>query len=103
MFLSWLSTQKEQSMAGNRMKAHSSGSTTYSTNFIPEVEVLEELNSVSAIRDLSGFRVNSLPPEDDSPSSFASMGFTANFFGTVFNQLFVNNNGNVTVNTPLSQ
>ena len=52
---------------------------------------------------LPGFNANTLGPIDDFPSSPATaLGFAANFFGTTYNNVFVNNNGNVTFNAPLS-
>lgn len=51
---------------------------------------------VAASMIVPGFNSNSLGRQDDAPSSSASLGFTANFFGTSYTSLFVNNNGNVT-------
>ena len=42
-----------------------------------------------------GFNSNTLGPTDDG-SKAASIGFNVNFFGTTYNQLHVNNNGNIT-------
>jgi hypothetical protein len=67
-----------------------------------EVEALEDRTVPSAIRDLPGFHANSLPPEDDAPSPQAQLGFTINFFGVQTNQVFVNNNGNITIGQPFS-
>lgn len=55
-----------------------------------------------AIRDLPGFRVNSLPRNDDSSSGSVPLGFDANFFGRTYRTLNVNNNGNITFQGPLS-
>jgi hypothetical protein len=44
----------------------------------------------------SGFDANDLPANDDGSSSATNIGFSVNFFGTTFNQLYVNNNGNIT-------
>src|SRR5437870_2923857 len=60
--------------------------------------------------DLSGAIVNAadctqhrIPPnDDDSTSSSVPIGFTLNFFGRSYDQLWVNNNGNVTFDGPLS-
>jgi hypothetical protein len=54
----------------------------------------------AAIR--SGFSSNTLPANDDGSTGLVSIGFDANFFGSTFNSLFVNNNGNVTFDSPLS-
>jgi hypothetical protein len=49
---------------------------------------------------VSGFDSYTLAPNDDS-SVLADIGFTANFFGSEYTQLYVNNNGNVTFGSPL--
>jgi hypothetical protein len=78
-----------------------------------ELEVLEDRWVPSAIRDLPGFHANRAMREagviipsghnDDGSSPFAfNVGFTMNFFGTISNSVFVNNNGNVTFNEPLA-
>jgi hypothetical protein len=48
------------------------------------------------------FRANTLSANDDGSTSSVGIGFDANFFGVNYNQLFVNNNGNVTFNSRLS-
>jgi hypothetical protein len=68
-----------------------------------QVERLEERLVPAACRNLPGFQVNALPREDDMPSPQASLGFTINFFGVQTSQVFVNNNGNITIGQPLSQ
>lgn len=54
----------------------------------------------AAIR--GGFDGNILPANDDGSTGAVDIGFGVNFFGLGFNQLFVNNNGNVTFDSPLS-
>jgi hypothetical protein len=54
-----------------------------------------------AIRSNGGFTSNTLPANDDGSTGLVNIGFTANFFGDSHTQLFVNNNGNVTFNSPL--
>ena len=49
-----------------------------------------------------GFDSNSLGRTDDGSDGPVSLGFTANFFGVNQTELFVNNNGNVTFDGPLS-
>jgi hypothetical protein len=49
-----------------------------------------------------GFDGNILPGNDDGSTGLVSIGFTLNFFGTAYQNLFVNNNGNVTFDAPLS-
>src|SRR5688572_26911375 len=44
-----------------------------------------------------------LPGTDDGSSAAVNLAFPINFFGTVYNQVFVNNNGNITFDGPLSQ
>ena len=50
----------------------------------------------------TGFGQNILPGNDDLSSGLVNTGFVMNFFGQVFNDLTVNNNGNVTFNGPLA-
>jgi hypothetical protein len=56
--------------------------------------------SAAAVR--TGFSSNTLPANDDGSTSLVDVGFLANFFGVSRNQLYVNNNGNVTFDAPLS-
>ena len=56
-----------------------------------------------AVENLSGCAVSSLPANDDGSSSAVPLAFSPNFFGTTYNQIYVNNNGNVTFDSPLSQ
>ena len=50
----------------------------------------------------SGFDANTLPANDDGSTGAELLGFDANFFGAIFDSVFVNNNGNVTFTEPLS-
>lgn len=50
----------------------------------------------------SGFNSTQLPRNDDGSTGAVNIGFTTNFFGRDFNQLFVNNNGNITFGRSLS-
>lgn len=54
--------------------------------------------SAVALQSCTG---TSLPANDDGSSEAVSPGFTLNFFGTNYTQLYVNNNGNVTFTGPL--
>jgi hypothetical protein len=57
----------------------------------------------TAFRDNIGFQQNVLERNDDlSTEELVSIGFDINFFGAIFSQLFVNNNGNVTFGQSLS-
>jgi Nidogen-like/Carboxypeptidase regulatory-like domain/HYR domain len=57
--------------------------------------------TASAITSLSGCTANTLPANDDGSTAAVSLPFPVNFFGTTYQSLFVNNNGNVTFNGPL--
>ena len=57
--------------------------------------------STGAIRP--GFDASSLAGNDDGSTGLVPLPFSINFFGQTFNGLFVNNNGNVTFDRPLSQ
>lgn len=48
-----------------------------------------------------GFNSNTLPANDDGSTGLVNIGFGINYFGTTYNNLFVNNNGNVTFTAPL--
>lgn len=50
----------------------------------------------------AGFDANTLPRNDDGSTGLVPIGFNADFFGTTYSNLYVNNNGNVTFTTPLS-
>jgi len=41
-----------------------------------------------------GFNSSTLPANDDGSTGLVSIGFSANFFGTTYTSLYVNNNGN---------
>lgn len=51
----------------------------------------------------SGFDASALPANDDDSSDAVSMGFLANFFGVEYTHLYVNNNGNITFDSVLSE
>lgn len=50
----------------------------------------------------AGFNANTLPANDDGSTGLVNMGFSVDFFGLVRSQLYVNNNGNITFDSPLS-
>lgn len=56
----------------------------------------------NAIRGNAGFESNTLAANDDRSTDLVEVGFTLNFFGQEFTDLYVNNNGNVTFDRPLS-
>lgn len=64
---------------------------------------VSHLTGNGAIRHLPGFTANTLPPNDDGSSNQVNLPFTINFFNASFTSLFVNNNGNVTFGTALSE
>ena len=47
----------------------------------------------------SGFTSNTLAANDDGSTGAVNIGFSINYFGNTYSQLFVNNNGNVTFNS----
>ena len=49
---------------------------------------------------VQGFDSNTLARNDDQSTGLVNIGFDANFFGSVYDQLYVNNNGNVTFRSP---
>lgn len=57
--------------------------------------------SASVIR--AGFDSHTLGPTDDGSSGSEDLGFTINFFGAEYDNVFVNNNGNVTFDSALNQ
>lgn len=56
----------------------------------------------AAIRQASDFTDFSLTRNDDGSTGLVPMGFTINFYGLITSDLYVNNNGNVTFDNPLS-
>lgn len=50
----------------------------------------------------TGFDAFELGPNDDNSSAATPLGFQANFFGNLHDEVIVNNNGNVTFAAPLS-
>ncbi|HEX5273053.1 MAG TPA: nidogen-like domain-containing protein [Gemmataceae bacterium] len=63
----------------------------------PEAERLEGRVVPAAMRNLAGLTANRLPAGDDPTSGAANLGFVANFFGVKASQVFVSNNGIVTL------
>ncbi len=54
----------------------------------------------SAIRNRPGFNSYTLPANDDGYTDRVPLGFTVDFFQQSYTSLFVNNNGNVTFDSP---
>lgn len=55
-----------------------------------------------AIRDAGSFTGNTLAANDDGSTGLVNIGFGINFYGVNQNNLYVNNNGNVTFAGPLA-
>src|SRR5260370_18237441 len=58
--------------------------------------------SAQTIRPNPGFRTNSVPRNDDGSSPVVKLPFAINFFGKTRDSGWVNNNGNITFDAPLS-
>lgn len=58
--------------------------------------------SATAIRTDAGFASHTLAANDDGSTGRITLPFTISFFGVTYNALWINNNGNVTFNGPLS-
>jgi hypothetical protein len=59
-------------------------------------------SSAHAAAILPGFNSSTLPGNDDGSTGVVGIGFTIDFFGSTYSNLYVNNNGNVTFTGPLS-
>lgn len=57
---------------------------------------------LGAVQDMPFCKTNSLPRNDDGSSLAVTLPFILNFFGQDQSTLYVNNNGNVTFDSPLS-
>ncbi|ATC64700.1 VPLPA-CTERM sorting domain-containing protein [Nibricoccus aquaticus] len=60
------------------------------------------LTASAQLRSFTGYNANSLARNDDESTGLVNIGFSANFFGTTYSQTYVNNNGNITFDSPLS-
>jgi len=65
------------------------------------VLLLMAANHAHAGAIVAGFNSNTLLGNDDGSAGPVNIGFNVNFFGVNTNQLYVNNNGNVTFDFPL--
>lgn len=61
---------------------------------------IQPASAAGAIR--AGFDASVLPANDDGSTGPVPIGFAANFFGNEVESLFINNNGNLTLDAPLS-
>lgn len=57
---------------------------------------------VNGLGGSSDFGQLALNPNDDGSSSLITLNFSANFFGSTYNQFYINNNGNITFDAPVS-
>jgi Ca2+-binding RTX toxin-like protein len=90
-------------LLGNGLSSATIVNDDVATLFINDVNRLEGdpvVQTAPVIRP--GFNSNTLAPNDDGSTGAVPLGFTINFFGTLRNNVFVNNNGNVTFNGPLA-
>lgn len=76
------------------------GQTTLVMTNCPPDQAFFQLAVTNAIRP--GFTNDALPAEDDSPSVQTVMPLAIDFYGNVYSNVWVNNNGNVTFNGPQS-
>jgi hypothetical protein len=77
------------------------GALTIDSN-APDSPTVVGLIGASALRLLPEFTTNVLPANDDDSTGLVPLPFAVNFFGRSYSGLYVNNNGNVTFDVPLS-
>lgn len=65
------------------------------TNNAQAIDLRSGFGGTAGYGDLSQY------PNDDGSSNQLNLPFTLNFFGSQFNTFYVNNNGNITFNSPL--
>src|SRR5438128_79694 len=66
-------------------------------NYRPSFELLETRCLLSTFATAVGFDANTLGHVDDDFAGPVDIGFTVNYSTLTFHQVFVNNNGNVTI------
>ena len=76
--------------------------TLVSASWLSSARPVEAAVTTSPIRYLPGFETYSLSANDDGSSYAEPIGFMVNFFGNQHDTLYVNNNGNVTFDSPQS-
>lgn len=67
----------------------------------PEIGVAEVRPDAPALISTAGWDLLEIPANDDGSSELVSLPFTINFLGNEYSTLYVNNNGNVTFNSPM--
>lgn len=73
--------------------------------FVLAVSIASALGMTTTVRAgaiIDGFDAFTLARNDDGSTGAIDLGFTANFFGNSYSQVFVNNNGNMTFDSSLS-
>lgn len=66
------------------------------------IAMMAGISAAEAQAIRAGFDTSTLAPNDDGSTGAVDIGFNVNFFGVNASQLFVNNNGNVTLDSALS-
>jgi len=61
-----------------------------------------QADGLNAVITNAGCQANSIAANDDGSTGSVTLPFTINFFGSEYSSLYVNNNGNVTFDGPLS-
>ncbi len=73
------------------------------TALVIGLSILASIHSISnASTVAAGFDTQTLSNNDDDSTSPISLGFNLNYYGTIYSQAFVNNNGNVTFGSALA-
>lgn len=65
------------------------------------LNALADRPAAPALISTEGWVLNEIPANDDGSSELVTLPFPINFFGNQYSALFVNNNGNVTFNSPM--
>src|SRR3954454_20449773 len=106
LILSWLSFAPDSSALGQAVRRQRSRRPAPPTRASSRVrlglETLETRLALSAVVPLDGFQLNTLAANDDGSTGAVNLGFQVNFFGKQHDQVFVNNNGNITFDDSLS-
>jgi lysophospholipase L1-like esterase len=76
------------------------GITTLAAGFLPPTAA--QAATSGAVIDSSNCMANWLPANDDNSTSAVLLPFKVNFYGATYERMYVNNNGNVTFDAPLS-
>jgi hypothetical protein len=60
------------------------------------------LSASAQLRNFAGYNTSTLSANDDGSTGLVNIGFNAHLFDATYNSAYVNNNGNITFNFPLS-